>query len=215
MRASGNEAEVNVETIIVGPIEVNCYLVTCKKTNKAAVIDPGDNAEDILKVIRSRSLDVEYILLTHGHFDHLGGVAPIKEATKANVLLHKNDQYLVDSASQQAELFGLPAPELFEVDQYVDQSDVVEFGNLKATVLATPGHSKGSVCYLFENSIFVGDTLFYGGVGRTDLEGGSFEQLLHSIQSKLFSLPEDIRVYCGHGPSTTIGREKKYNPFIN
>jgi len=206
---------VNVETIIVGPIEVNCYLVTCKKTNKAAVIDPGDNAEDILKVIRSRSLDVEYILLTHGHFDHLGGVAPIKEATKANVLLHKNDQYLVDSASQQAELFGLPAPELFEVDQYVDQSDVVEFGNLKATVLATPGHSKGSVCYLFENSIFVGDTLFYGGVGRTDLEGGSFEQLLHSIQSKLFSLPEDIRVYCGHGPSTTIGREKKYNPFIN
>ena len=215
MRASGNEAEVNVETIIVGPIEVNCYLVTCKKTNKAAVIDPGDNAEDILKVIRSRSLDVEYILLTHGHFDHLGGVAPIKEATKAKVLLHKNDQYLVDSASQQAELFGLPAPELFEVDQYVDQSDVVEFGNLKATVLATPGHSKGSVCYLFENSIFVGDTLFYGGVGRTDLEGGSFEQLLHSIQSKLFSLPEDIRVYCGHGPSTTIGREKKYNPFIN
>ena len=206
---------MNVETIIVGPIEVNCYLVTCKKTNKAAVIDPGDNAEDILKVIRSRSLDVEYILLTHGHFDHLGGVAPIKEATKANVLLHKNDQYLVDSASQQAELFGLPAPELFEVDQYVDQSDVVEFGNLKATVLATPGHSKGSVCYLFENSIFVGDTLFYGGVGRTDLEGGSFEQLLHSIQSKLFSLPEDIRVYCGHGPSTTIGREKKYNPFIN
>ena len=206
---------MNVETIIVGPIEVNCYIVTCKQTNKAAIIDPGENADEILKVVRSRSLDLEYILLTHGHFDHLGGVARIKKATNASILVHKEDQHLIDNAAQQAELFGLPVPGAFEIDRYVDESDIVEIGDLKASVLCTPGHSKGSICYLFEKSVFVGDTLFYGGVGRTDLEGGSFEQLVHSIQSKLFTLPDDIKVYCGHGPTTTIGREKKYNPFIN
>jgi hydroxyacylglutathione hydrolase len=206
---------VNVETFIVGPIEVNCYIVTCKKTNKAAVIDPGDNAADILKVVRSRSLDIEYILLTHGHFDHLGGVARIKKATNATVLMNKDDQYMVETAAQQAKLFGLPVPGEFDVDRFVDESDIIEIGNLKASILTTPGHSKGSVCYLFDKSVFVGDTLFYGGVGRTDLEGGSFEQLVHSIKSKLFTLSDDVKVYCGHGPSTTIGREKKYNPFIN
>ena len=206
---------MNVETFIVGPIEVNCYIVTCKKTNKAAVIDPGDNAADILKVVRSRSLDIEYILLTHGHFDHLGGVARIKKATNATVLMNKDDQYMVETAAQQAELFGLPVPGEFDVDRFVDESDIIEIGNLKASILTTPGHSKGSVCYLFDKCVFVGDTLFYGGVGRTDLEGGSFEQLVHSIKSKLFTLSDDVKVYCGHGPSTTIGREKKYNPFIN
>lgn len=206
---------MNVETIIVGPIEVNCYIVSCKKTNKAAVIDPGDNADDILKIIRSRSLNLQYILLTHGHFDHLGGVAPIKAATNASVLMNSGDKVLVEAAPAQAELFGLPTPAEFDVDRYVDDSDSIEIGALKATVLATPGHSPGSICYLFDNAAFVGDTLFYGGVGRTDLEGGSFEQLVHSIKTKLFNLPDDIKVYCGHGPTTTIGREKKYNPFIN
>ena len=206
---------MNVETIIVGPIEVNCYIVACKETRKAAVIDPGDNATSILKIVRSRELELEYVLLTHGHFDHIGGVARIKKSAHAKVLLHKDDQYLIDSAPQQAEQFGLPVPGEFTVDDYIDDSTLVEFGNLKAKVLTTPGHSKGSVCYLFDDTIFVGDTLFYGGVGRTDLDGGSFEQLIHSIKHKLFTLPDDVKVYCGHGPSTTIGREKKYNPFIS
>ncbi len=206
---------MNVETIIVGPIEVNCYVVSCKKTNQAAVIDPGDNADDILKVIRSRSFELKYILLTHGHFDHLGGVAPIKAATEAQVLMHKEDKVLAESAPAQAELFGLAAPQEFDVDRYIDDGDIVEFGNLSASVLATPGHTQGSVCYQFEKGVFVGDTLFYGGIGRTDLGGGDFEQLVHSIKSKLFVLPDDMKVFCGHGPTTTIGREKKYNPFVN
>ncbi len=206
---------MNVETIIVGPIEVNCYVVSCKKTNQAVVIDPGDNADDILGVIRSRSFELKYIFLTHGHFDHLGGVAPIKKATDAQVLMHKSDQALVDSAPAQAELFGLSAPEEFDVDRYIDEGDVIEFGHLKTSVLATPGHTPGSVCYQFEKGVFVGDTLFYGGVGRTDLDGGNFELLVRSIKSKLFVLPDEMKVFCGHGPTTTIGREKKYNPFVN
>lgn len=206
---------MNIETIIVGPIQVNCFILTCPVSNQSAIVDPGDDAEDILKTIRSASLDLKYILLTHGHFDHIGAVSTVKATTGAAVLMHKADEFLVESASVQARAFGLPAPNSFAVDHYVDDGDTISVGQLNASVITTPGHSPGGVCFKFDNDIFAGDTLFYGGIGRTDLPGGNYHQLIASIKNKLFTLPDDMRVFCGHGPSTTIGREKKYNPFVH
>ncbi len=205
---------MNIETIIVGPIDVNCYIVSCPKTALAAVIDPGENADDILQFLKSKSLDLKYILLTHGHFDHIGAVVPVKKITSAKILMHEADQMLVDAARQQSMAFGMPPVEPFKPDLYIKDGDLVDIGSLQAKVLHTPGHSPGGVSFLFEKNVFAGDTLFYGGIGRTDLPGGSMSQLVSSIKEKLFVLPESITVYSGHGPSTTIGREKKYNPFI-
>ena len=205
---------MNIETIIVGPIQVNCFIVSCKSTNQAAIIDPGDDADNILNIVQTQSLDVKYILLTHGHFDHIGAVADVKKSTGAEIVMHKADNFLLDVASQTAAAFGLPAPDTFTVDLYVDDGDEILIGNLVSSIISTPGHSPGGICYKFDSDIFAGDTLFYGGIGRTDLPGGNYDQLIQSIQTKLFVLSDDMNVYCGHGPATTIGREKMYNPFV-
>lgn len=205
---------MDIETIIVGPIEVNCYIVSCPKTAQAAVIDPGENADDILHILKTSSLELKYILLTHGHFDHIGAVVPLQHATNAQVLMHKADQSLVDAARDQSTAFGLPPVQPFKADRYISHGDQIEMGALEATVIHTPGHSPGGVSFYFDTELFAGDTLFYGGIGRTDLPGGSFSQLLDSIKRNLFTLPDETTVYSGHGPKTTIGREKKFNPFV-
>ena len=206
---------MTIETIIVGPIQVNCFIITCTKTLQTAIVDPGDDADNILKVVQSNSLNVKYILLTHGHFDHIGAVSPVKSATNAHVLMHKSDEFLIQSAPMQARAFGMPAPQTFQPDRFVDEGEKIAFGELKASVVSTPGHSPGGICFVFENDVFAGDTLFYGGIGRTDFPGGNYHQLIESIKNKLFVLPDDMKVHSGHGPTTTIGREKKFNPFIN
>ncbi|MBN1560189.1 MBL fold metallo-hydrolase [candidate division KSB1 bacterium] len=205
---------MNLDAIIVGPIEVNCFIITCSTTNHAAIVDPGDDAEALLDIIRAKSLALTYILLTHGHFDHIGAVAALQKVTGAEVLMHQADEFLIRTAGLQARSFGLPAPEVFNADRFIANGDEIIFGELRCSVIATPGHSPGGVCYLFENDIFVGDTLFYGGIGRTDLPAGDYGQIMRSIKDKLFTLPDDMQVHCGHGPLTTIGREKRYNPFI-
>lgn len=204
---------MTIDTIIVGPLEVNCYILACA-TGEAVVIDPGDDAEIILQRITSKKLTVRHILLTHGHFDHIGATAALKKATGAPVHVHRDDLGLIHEASAHAAFFGLPVSEPFTIDSFIADGDEIIWGSLTAKVLTTPGHSRGSVCYLTDRDVFVGDTLFSRGIGRTDLFGGSHQQLLQSIQEKLFTLPEDVNVYSGHGPKTTIGREKKYNPFI-
>lgn len=214
IQAVPNEASVNIETIIVGPIEVNCFIIACDATRHAVIVDPGGDAEALLDTIRAKSLALNYILLTHGHFDHIGAVAAMKKATGAEIRMHHADEFLLQTAALQARSFGLPAPETFQVDAFIDDGDEFTFGDLRCSVIATPGHSPGGVCYLFENDIFVGDTLFYGGIGRTDLPGGDYSQITRSIKDKLFTLPDEMKVHCGHGPSTTIGREKRYNPFF-
>jgi hydroxyacylglutathione hydrolase len=209
-----NEVNVNIDTIIVGPIEVNCFIITCSTTKHTAIVDPGDDADNILDNVQSKSLVVKYILLTHGHFDHIGAVSSLKKATGAEILLHKADEFLIQTAGLQARSFGLPAPESFKVDKFIADGDEVTFGELRCSVITTPGHSPGGVCYLFKNDVFVGDTLFCGSIGRTDLPAGNYNQLMQSIKDKLFTLPDDMKVYCGHGPSTTIGWEKGHNPFM-
>ncbi len=206
---------MNIESLVVGPIQVNCFIITCSSTNQSAIVDPGGDADRILNLCESKKINVTKILLTHGHFDHIGAVQSVQDATGADIFMHQADEFLIEAAPMQAAAFGLPAPNTFSVDTFLKEGDDIQIGKVNATVLETPGHSPSCVCFYFENDLFAGDTLFYGGIGRTDLPGGNYNQILNSIKTKLFVLPDELKVYSGHGPATTIGREKQYNPFVN
>jgi len=206
-----------LETLVVGAFQSNCLILSCEETKESVVIDPGDEAERILKKIISNNLNVKQIVQTHAHIDHIGAAKAVIEATGAPLLLHQNDQLLFDNLQAQAYMFGLEIDEPSRIDKFIEEDDEVLFGNHKMRVIHTPGHSPGSVCFHIdgEKSILVsGDTLFCQSIGRTDLPGGSSEQIIESIRNKLFQLPDDTVVYPGHGLNTTIGDEKKYNPFV-
>ena len=205
---------MTIDAIVVGPIQVNCYIVACEDTREAVVIDPGDDASRILQRLTSQKLTLGHILLTHGHFDHFGAAADLKAATGATLYAHRADLDLIEDAPAHAALFGLPAPKPFTIDRFAAEGDEIVWGRLRAMVLETPGHSRGSVSFLVDKDVFVGDVLFSRSIGRTDLFGGSYEQLLQSIRDKLLVLEDDVRVHSGHGPPTTIGRERKFNPFV-
>ncbi len=203
-----------INNIVVGPLEVNCYILGCEDTKEAAIIDPGDNADEIIKAVEKAGIKPVYIINTHAHFDHIGGVKTVQDHFNIDFLLHEEDLFLVDNASAQAEAFGLePIPKPV-VNKFVNEGNKISLGNKVIEVIHTPGHSPGCVCYLIDNHVFVGDTLFAGSIGRSDLPGGSHETLIISIKEKLFPLGDDTIVYPGHGPSTTIEEEKKHNPFL-
>ena len=209
-----------LETRAVPPFQKNGYLVGCETTRAAVLIDPGDEIEMLLDVVARQSLDVQYILLTHAHVDHVTGVARAKQATGSPVYLHRDDQFLYDAAPQQAAFFGLHCAELPPVDEYYEPQTSVRFGEYEATVHHTPGHCPGGVCLAVgrqgaaKKDLFVGDTLFAGSIGRTDLPGGDHATLLRSITQVLFPFGDDARVFPGHGPQTTIGHERRTNPFL-
>jgi glyoxylase-like metal-dependent hydrolase (beta-lactamase superfamily II) len=203
-----------VECLTVGPLMENCYILGDEKTGKAAVIDPGDEPERIVEKLNRKRLNCEYILLTHAHVDHVSGIKGVVEATGAKVLIHKGDAFMLKSAPVQALAFGMKPFMPPKIEKYIEDGDIIEIGNLKVKVLHTPGHSSGGVCFLVENCIFVGDTIFQGSIGRTDLPGGDYNELIASVEAKIFTLPDDTVIYPGHGPETTVGYEKKYNPFF-
>lgn len=201
--------------IVVGPLEVNCYILADENTGDAVVIDPGADAEDILRVVLEKNLKVRYIINTHAHFDHVGANARIKQETGAEILMHEADADMLEGAVDQAAFFGsriLPPP---TPDRYVKDGDSVSAGGITLAVLHTPGHSRGGICLLADGMVFTGDSLFAGSIGRTDFEGGDLMTLINSIRTKLLRLPDDTRVLPGHGPDTTIGRELRDNPFLN
>ena len=198
-----------------GPLEVNCYLVGCEKTKKAVAIDPGGSADRILNRLRECDLTLELVINTHGHFDHIGANRRLTEATGAELLIHRDDRPLLLQAEQHAAMFGLSAETSPEPDRDLADGDILTLGDLEFRVLHTPGHSAGGICLYVEDCLFVGDTLFAGSIGRTDLPGGNYQQLINSIRGKLLCLPDQTRVFPGHGPATTIGREKQHNPFLN
>jgi glyoxylase-like metal-dependent hydrolase (beta-lactamase superfamily II) len=206
------------EVIPVGWLQCNCSIVGDTESREAIVIDPGDNPEEILAVLRRHRLKVKYIVITHAHIDHVGGAAKLKQVTGAPVLMHPEDRWLLENVELQAQMIGVPAPPVAELDQPLRAGDEIRWGrDLSAHVLHTPGHSPGSISlYLPEPQkiLFAGDTLFAGSIGRTDLWGGSSDAILRSIHSHLLALDNATAVYPGHGPATTIGDERERNPFL-
>jgi hydroxyacylglutathione hydrolase len=198
----------------VGPLVVNAYLVEHTATRKALVIDPGDDGEQILAEIAGRGLTVEKILLTHGHFDHVGAVGLLREKTGAPVHVHPADVDRMTGARRQGMIFGLSVPDPPPPDVLVEEGDVVPFGGREFLVAHTPGHTPGCVSYIEGKMAFVGDLIFAGSIGRTDLPGGNHERLIESVRKKIFPLPDDTVLYPGHGPLTTVGEEKRSNPFF-
>jgi glyoxylase-like metal-dependent hydrolase (beta-lactamase superfamily II) len=206
--------QVQVRSFIVGPLQSNSYLVIDERTRRAALIDPGMESEGVLEVLRGERLILDALILTHGHFDHVSGNDIFKAATGAQLVMHPEDLPLLAEVPASARFFGFTAPEPPRPDRLVREGDVISVGGLSLTVLETPGHTPGSISLHLEDAVFVGDTLFAGSVGRTDLAGGSQEVLLRSIRTKLLTLPDRTVVYAGHGPATTIGAEREANPFL-
>jgi hydroxyacylglutathione hydrolase len=205
-----------IDSFPVGPLKCNCSIIACKETNEAVIIDPGGDAQHIIDVIEKHKLKPRYLLHTHAHFDHVIATRAMKEATGAKILLHRSDKFLYDNLIQQGKLFGVQLDEPLPIDEYLEDDKDIIVGKVRFKVLHTPGHTPGSACfYLDEESLLLsGDTLFARSIGRTDLWGGSFEQIIKSISDRLFVLDNETRVIPGHGPETTIWIEKRENPFF-
>jgi glyoxylase-like metal-dependent hydrolase (beta-lactamase superfamily II) len=205
---------VVIKELVVGLIMTNCFIVGCEKSHEAIVIDPGGDVDKILDATYKSNLNIKYIVNTHGHFDHAGGNKAIKEATGAEILIHRFDAPMLRQISMTAMAMGIVLEDSPPADLTVDEGDEIRFGKIALRVIHTPGHSPGGISLYTDGIVFAGDTLFYGSIGRTDLPGSSFPTLISSIKEKLFPLGDHVRVYSGHGPTTTIGTEKRINPFM-
>lgn len=202
------------ERLVVGPLEENAYVIGDEATRQAIVVDPGDEADRIIDIIKDKNLKVHSVICTHTHFDHVGAVGDIRKATGAKILIHKNDLQVYETAKDQAAFWGYDIDDIPEPDGFIDEGGVIEAGNLKFKVMHTPGHSPGGICLYGEGILLSGDTIFKGSVGRTDFPGGSTEELKKSFR-RVLDLPQDTKIYSGHGPETTVGMEKKTNFFVN
>src|SRR5271169_4033594 len=200
----------------VGPLLCNCSIIGDETTHEAMVIDPGDDIEDVLAIIRQNKLDVKQIVITHAHIDHVGGAMKLRAATGAPILLNQNDSALLDMLDAQAAWIGVPPPGKVDIDSSLGQADTVKAGSLSANVIHTPGHTEGSICLYFpaQKKLIAGDTLFAGSIGRTDLPGGSMQKIINSLHEKVLALPDETLVVPGHGALTTIGEERESNPFL-
>lgn len=197
-----------VKTLPVGSYQANCYIIKDENSNKAAIIDPGANAEWIIKSCEELNAEVDVILLTHAHFDHDGAVEELKAKYNVPVYMHKEEEnYMnIDTSS----VFG----KLSKVYKFMNDNDTIKVGTLEFKCIHTPGHTKGGMCFLVNDKVFTGDTLFQGSIGRTDFIGGSFDEIIKSIEEKLMVLDKNVEVYPGHGPKSTIIFERMRNPFL-
>ncbi len=198
--------------LVVGPFASNCYIVGSKSTKEGMIVDPGAEADKILKSVKELGLEIKFIVLTHGHIDHIDALGKVKEATNAEVTIHADDAEFLRQPS--GFVFGISYQALPPPDRLLKGGDSIDISDLHFLVLHTSGHSPGSICLLGHGAVFTGDTLFNYGIGRHDLPGGSYSQLINSVHTKLMVLPDDTIVYPGHGPETTIGTERQGNPFL-
>jgi glyoxylase-like metal-dependent hydrolase (beta-lactamase superfamily II) len=204
------------ETLEVGPLGVNCFVLGCAATREGVVIDPGGDVVRIAEVVRKHDLKIRYIINTHGHFDHVGGNLQAVKAFGAPLLIHESDAAMLGRSAEVARMYGMQGENSPAPDSYLTEGMEITFGSHRMKVLHTPGHTQGGCCLYLEaeKMLITGDTLFADSIGRTDLPGGSHEQLLASIKAKLFTLPDETTAYPGHGPKTTIGHEKRNNPYF-
>jgi len=203
-----------LKTLVVGPIQSNCYIIGCERTREAAVIDPGGDADRILITLAKDKLRCVYIINTHGHFDHSADNKRLKEVTGAQLLIHHADAPMILHQSTNGGMWGIHVDNSPPPDRYLKEGDIITFGDISLKVLHTPGHSPGGISLVTDKIVFVGDTLFAGSIGRTDFPGGDHEGLLRNVREKIFTLGDDVVVYPGHGPKTTVGRERETNPFF-
>lgn len=203
-----------IKQFIAGLIENNMYLVMDEKSHDAVLIDASQDIPELKKVVDELGANVKYILITHGHFDHIMGLNSLKKTLNAPAVICKDDLVISNNVNEFTRLFGVPdiVPPTYE--KFVKDGDVLDVGDMQIKVIQTPGHTEGGVCYLIGENLFSGDTLFKQSVGRTDLLGGNLEKIRHSVKEVLFKLDENIKVFPGHGPITTIAYEKKYNEII-
>ncbi len=210
-----------IETRAVAPFFKNGFVLGCEETGEAVVIDPGDEVEELLALAKRRTLVLRHILLTHAHVDHISGVGVAKAALGVPVYLHQADLFLYDNAVAQGAMFGLHVKAQPPVDVFYSPGQVITFGTYEVRPYHTPGHCPGGVCLQVVKRgtagerLFVGDTLFAGSIGRTDLSGGDYDTLIRTIRTVLFAFNDETEVYPGHGPTTTIGKERRTNPFLN
>lgn len=202
------------ERLSLGALQTNCYIVYDEKTKDTAVIDPGANFTRIKSYIETNGLNIKYIIVTHAHGDHIGALKELKDYSNATVCIHKEDSEMLKSKSKNfSGMMGGTGIEM-TADKFIEDGETIEIGDAKLKIIHTPGHTRGGISIYCDKVLFSGDTLFQDSVGRTDLYGGSMAELIKSIREKLFILPDDTRVYPGHGPSTTILHEKKENSFV-
>lgn len=206
-----------LQSLTVGPFQENCYIIGDPATREGAVIDPGDEAPRIIKAMENTGLRFKYIINTHAHIDHVGAVQSVKDHFAIPFYLHRDDEVILRHMPQSAAMFGLKVGRVPDIDFYFNPPADMRLGDLSFKIFHAPGHSPGSVCFYFaaQHILIAGDVLFNGSIGRTDLPGGDFDTLINSIRQNIFTLPEETTVYPGHGPETTVGFEKKFNPFFD
>lgn len=204
------------DSLEVGPLGVNCFILGCEETREGVIIDAGGDAQRIIAAVTRLNLKIIHLINTHGHFDHIGANRAVMEQFGADLLIHANDSAMLSRAAEVARAYGIPGENSPEADKFLSDGMEITFGKYRMTVLHTPGHTQGGCCLYIETEkkLISGDTLFAESIGRTDLPGGSHEQLLESIRTRLFPLPDDVVVYPGHGPETTIAHEKNHNPYF-
>ena len=203
-----------IKTFVEPPIDNNNYLIIDEKTKDAALIDCSSIDDRIDEEIEKQGANLKYILLTHGHFDHIAGIRPNRFKNNPQIVMHKADSDWLNNANQYLPMFGMPEITIPKVDVFVDDGDTIQLGSLEIKVLHTPGHTQGGVCYLVDGNLFSGDTIFREAVGRCDLEGGNFNQIVESIEDKIFTLPPETVIYPGHGNITSVEWEKEHNRFL-
>ncbi len=206
--------ELLLTTEVVGPLQVNCYIVACPQTLKALVIDPGEEGEKILAAVRQQGWQVEAVVNTHGHFDHVGANRAVHAATGCQLLIHGDDLPFLERAATHAQIYGLQTTPAPPPTRLLEDGERIACGTLEAEVIHVPGHSPGGIALRIGSHLFVGDILFADSIGRTDLPGGNHQQLVAGIRSRLWPLPAATIVHPGHGPDTSIGRERRDNPYV-
>lgn len=210
-----NRGNMILEILTVGELATNCYILGDEETGQGVVIDPGGDFEIIESHLRNLKLKLKYIILTHGHVDHIGALFKLKQATKAEVLIHSKDSAMLYDPNQNLSIFSGDKINGTRADRLLEEGDIIQCGEIKLEVLHTPGHTPGGISLVTDKMIFTGDALFCGSIGRTDFPGSSYQELINSIKKKILGKDDDFIVYPGHGPSSTIGDERRNNPFLS